>query len=528
MYTAEFTIYDLIARNASVHARREAVTGGGYPLSFGEFHHRCDAFVAGLRGEGLAAGDRIALLAGNEPDFLLLCVAAARLGAIVVPVNWRLGPEEIVYILADTAPRFLFCGREFRDQARRAATGMPSLEKRFVFAGDGEEATTAETGSDDFLTWPAEDFTDANVSLSPVAGRGADPFLIIHTAAMGGKPRGCILSQDNLMATAVQLAHLLRLDDRDAYVGLLPLFHIGGMAMTLATMLAGGRNILVPRFDPPAVLRIIAASGGTFFGTFPPMLGALLDAAEKGEYDTAGLRLACGVDAPATIERFLRVHPRAEFFSLYGQTEVMPVSGGNYRDCPGGIGRPSLLARVAICDDMDEEVPPGTTGEICVRSPAVFRGYWRLPGETAAAARSGRHHTGDLGRLDEEGFLWYAGRKPEKELIKTGGENVYPAEVEKAILAHGALAEACVFGVPDPEWGEAVQAVCVIAEGGRVSAGELGDFVAARIARYKKPKHVIFVAALPKTPAGNIDREAVKATWGRKCLTGGNAGGRSA
>ena len=524
MNTAEFTIYDLIARNAALHAGREAVMGGGDSLTFGEFHRRCDAFAAGLRGEGLAAGDRIALLAGNEPDFLLLCGAAALLGVIVVPVNWRLGSEEMVYILADTAPRFLFCSGEFRDQARRAAAGTTCLEKRFVFAGDGEGAAAAVTGTsgveagrDDFLAWPPEEFNAAHVSSSPAAGRGADPFLIIHTAAVGGKPRGCVLSQDNLMATAVQLAHLLRLDDRDSYVGLLPLFHIGGLAMTLATMLACGRNILVPQFDPPAVLRLIAASGGTFFGTFPPMMGALLDAEEQGEYDTAGLRLACGMDAPATIERFLRSHPRAEFFGLYGQTEVMPISGGNYRDCPGSIGRPSLLARVAICDDLNEEVPPGTTGEICVRSPAVFRGYWRLPGETAAAARSGRHHTGDLGRLDGDGFLWYAGRKPEKELIKTGGENVYPAEVEKAILAHGALAEACVFGVPDPEWGEAVQAVCVIAEGGRVSAGELGDFVAARIARYKKPKHVIFVAALPKTPAGTIDREAVKATWGRKC-----------
>ncbi|MDI9569987.1 MAG: AMP-binding protein [Pseudomonadota bacterium] len=523
MHNAEFTIYDLIARNAARYDRREAVTSGDDTMSFGEFHRRGDAFAAGLLGEGLAAGERIALLAGNGPDFLPLCAAAARIGAIVVPVNWRLGPEEIAYILADTTPRFLFCDRGFRDLAGRSAAGASSLEKRFVLADDGEETTAPalETGRDDFLPWPpggraAEGFAAPNGSLPPPSGRGVDPLLIIHTAAVGGRPRGCILSQDNLMATAAQLAHLLRLDDRDAHVGLLPLFHIGGLAMTLTTMLVGGRNILVPKFDPPAVLRVLAGNDSAFFGTFPPMLGALLDAEEKGEGAMAGLRLVCGVDAPATIERFLRRHPQAEFFSLYGQTEVMPVSGGSYRDCPGGIGRPSLLTRVVLRDDRDEEAPPGTTGEICVRSPAVFQGYWRLPEETAAAARNGWHHTGDLGRLDEDGFLWHMGRKPEKELIKTGGENVYPGEVEKAILAHGAIVEACVFGVPDPEWGEAVQAVCVIAAGARVSAEELRDFVATRIARYKLPKQVIFVTALPKTPAGSIDREAVKAAWGRK------------
>jgi len=553
MKSADFTIYDLTARNAALYAHREAVVGGGDRLTFGAFHRHCAGFAAGLRGQGLAAGDRIAVVAGNAEEFLLLCVAAARVGAIVVPVNWRLDAAEIAYILTDTTPRFLFCSREYEELARQAAAGMSFLAKRFVFGngecagagmasrtapgvrrsvspggGENDVGATPSAGAgvpdgDDFHPWPAENGASGEGGTVRIASAeedfahpgGADPFLIIHTAAVGGKPRGCVLSQDNLLAAAVQIVQLLRLDSRDAYVGLLPLFHIGGLAMTLATMLAGGKNVLVPRFDPPAVLRLTAAEEGTFFVTFPPMLGALLDTAEKGDFQANRLRLACGVDAPETIARFQQMHPRADFFSLYGQTEAMPVSGGNYRERPGSIGRPALLTRVALCDDLDEEVLPGTAGEICVHSPAVFRGYWNLPEETAAAARNGWHRTGDLGRRDEEGFLWYAGRKPEKELIKTGGENVYPVEVEKAILAHAAIAEACVIGVPDPEWGEAVQAVCVLREGAQVSAGELGEFTAARIARYKKPKHIVFVAALPKTPAGNIDREAVKRTWGK-------------
>jgi len=527
--TDDFTLYDLIARNAAVYADRQALIGSEGRLTFTAFLNRCEENAASLRAVGLGAGDRIALLAGNEPSFLYLCGAAARTGAVVVPVNWRLGGEEIAYILNDTTPRFLFCGADFRELARQAAAGVPSLERRFLLPGSGrrddiaEGGTAAEdSGNGDFQPWPAaggeQDETtasDAGPALPPrPSGGGADPFLIIHTAAVGGRPRGCVLSQDNLMAAAAQLMTLFRLDSRDAYVGILPLFHIGGLAMTLATMLAGGKNILAPRFDPPEVLRLVADEGGTCLMTFPPMLSALLDAEEQGRGSAADLRLIGGVDAPATIERFLRRHPRAAFFSIYGQTEVMPVSGGDYRERPGSVGRPAALTRVAVCNDLDEEVPPGTPGEICVRSPAVFRGYWNLAQESAVAARNGWHHTGDLGRLDTEGFLWYAGRKPEKELIKTGGENVYPVEVEQTILAHAAVAEVCVFGVPDPEWGEAVRAVCVLQEGAAVSAEELGEFVAARIARYKKPKTVVFAPALPKTPAGNIDREAVKKTWG--------------
>jgi long-chain acyl-CoA synthetase len=313
-----------------------------------------------------------------------------------------------------------------------------------------------------------------------------------------------------LLACGMQLVHLLKLDSRDAYLGLLPLFHIGGLAMTLATMLAGGKAALLERFEPAAVPGVIAAEQCTFFVTFPPMLAAILDAREKAQMDLSSLRAGCGVDSPETIERFLKAHPRAVFYSLYGQTEAMPVSGGDYRQRPGSIGRPAILTRVALFDDGERPVPMETPGEICVRSPAVFQGYWNLPEETAYTFRSGWHHTGDLGRVDAEGFLWYGGRKPEKELIKTGGENVYPAEVEKALLAHEAVAEACVFGVPDAQWGEAVKALCVLRPGATVSAVELIDFVAAGIARYKKPKYIVFVDEIPKTAGGAVDRAQVR------------------
>jgi acyl-CoA synthetase (AMP-forming)/AMP-acid ligase II len=228
----------------------------------------------------------------------------------------------------------------------------------------------------------------------------------------------------------------------------------------------------------------------------------------------SSLRGVGGVDSPETIERFLKKNAHAVFYSLYGQTEAMPVSGCNYMDKPGSIGPAAILTRVALFDDLDRDVNPGTPGEVCVRSPAVFQGYWNLKEETAYAFRNGWHHTGDLGRIDENGFLWYAGRKPEKELIKPGGENVYPAEVEKAILDHGSIEEVCVIGVSDREWGEAVKSVCVLKQGCAVSAAELIEFVASKIARYKKPKYIVFVEELPKTAGGAVNREQVKKAWG--------------
>ena len=503
MNVCDFNFYDLIARNACSYPDKDALVCGERRITFQAYRDLCDRYAAGLIHAGTAIGDRIAVMANNGEDFLILCGAAARIGAVVVPVNWRLSGGELAYLLRDTMPRYLVSGREYREQAQIAAAQIASVEKHYVF-----QAEEMEAGCIPFKT-----LGDGNGDNSASAVSGHTPYMIIHTAAVGGKPRGSVLSQANLMAAGSQIAQLLHLGCLDAYVGLLPLFHIGGLVMTMAAMLSGGKNVLVERFDPPAVLRQIEAEKGSFFVTFPPMMAALLDAQKTAPADISSLRIACGVDGPETIERFLRTVPHAAFFSLYGQTEVMPVSGGEYGERPGSIGRPAALTRVALFDDLDKEVPPGTPGEICVRSPAVFQGYWNLEDDSAHSSRNGWHHTGDLGRFDENGFLWYTGRKPEKELIKPGGENVYPAEVEKVILEHGAIAEVSVIGVPDSGWGEAVKAVCVLKEGYTVRADELADFVASKIARYKKPKHVVFVEHLPKTATGVIDRQAVKKAY---------------
>jgi long-chain acyl-CoA synthetase len=504
--TCDFTIYDMMARNAGLYPESAAFVDGGRRSAYRDFKRQCDRCAAGLTSAGVGTGDRIAVISGNCLEFMVLFGAATKIGAVVVPINTRLGEAEMAYILEDTTPFCIISAKDQREAAQRAIARITSVKKHYVFSDD------AQADASPFRTLLHEDGEAQDALSGDISGNA--PCLIIHTAAVGGRPRGSVLSQANLLACGMQLVHLLELGARDCYLGLLPLFHIGGLAMTLATMLAGGKTVLMERFDAAAAPGLIHRESITFFVTFPPMLAAVLDAGEKAALDASSLRAVCGVDGPETIERFLEAHSGATFYSLYGQTEAMPVSGGDHRKRPGSIGRPAILTHVALLDDLDLPVPAETPGEICVRSPAVFQGYWNLPEETAYTFRNGWHHTGDLGRVDAEGFLWYGGRKPEKELIKTGGENVYPAEVEKALLAHDAVREVCVFGVPDAQWGEAVKAVCVLSQGATVSATELMDFATAAIARYKKPKHIVFVDELPKTTGRAVDRAQVRKIWG--------------
>ena len=495
-----FTMYDMIVRNALLYPQKDAFVFGANRITFANYKKQCDQYAAGLIAEGIERGHRIAIISGNCDEFMILCGAAAKIGAIVVPLNWRLSAEELEYMLRDCTPTHLFISHEFRDLGNKASLKAESVRKRYVFDLDDEAGHYI----------PFEDLCLHGSFEQESATPDDTPYMIIYTAAVGGRPRGCLLSQSNMAAISLQLIHLLKLDNRDCHICILPLFHIGGFSMTMATMHQGGKTVILDHFDPLLVLDRIQEEGGTFFGSFPPILASVLDAQKAGACDLSSLRGVGGMDNPETIKRFLKNNSHAIFYSLYGQTEAMPVSGCNFLEKPGSIGPPLIQTRVALFDDVDNEVPPGVPGEICVRSPAVFQGYWNLEEETAYTFRNGWHHTGDIGCIDEDGFLSYVGRKPEKELIKPGGENVYPAEVEKVILSHGSIREVCVIGVPDSEWGEAVKAICVQGGDCIVEAEELIDFVASKIARYKKPKYVLFVESLPKTGDGTIDRERVK------------------
>ncbi|MFP3980133.1 MAG: AMP-binding protein [Desulfobacterales bacterium] len=501
----DYTVYDFICRNAALYPEQECLVFGKTRLTHRQYREKCDRLAAGLLASGYAAGDRLAVLAQNCDEYVNLYGAAARMGAIVVPVNWRFTSAEVAYVLGDCSPACVFAGPEDRERLLdlQPQTGV----KKLYTMGGG-------TVPDGFVPFEAlyAQSPDAQAP-GPDAHSG---FVIIYTAAVEGTPRGAVLSQHNIFAINLAMMAGEGINADTCHICILPLFHIAGLARLMATMHAGGKNVLLARFDAEQALRVIEAEKGTTFHNFAPILKRMTDKYHElgGGMDLSSLRRVGGLDHPENLERFHEIAPNVEFASGFGQTEAMAVTWAPRRERPGSAGKPTVISNVALFDDDDNPVPAGGEGEICVRGPAVFLGYWGRDDDTAHTFRNNWHHTGDMGRFDEDGYLWYVRRKAEKELIKPGGENVYPAEVEAVILGHPAIAEASVIGVPDQQWGEAIKAVCVPVPGKTVEAEELIEYVAARIARYKKPRFVEFANALPKTAKGEIDRQQVKKDHG--------------
>ncbi len=499
----DFTLYDVIVRNALLHNDDPAwlESDGGTPLTFGQVKTAVDRMADALQKAECRKGDRIGVLGQNCLEFFLVYGAAAALGAIVVPVNWRLSADEAAFILNDSSPRWVFAddsNTDWVDEVRSKISDGVFFYNLQPGKGSYEDLALAEDAS----------------GFVPAAANGDDDFVMIHTAAVAGQPRGAVLSQNNLLCAHMHLAHALGLTTRDVHLNALPLFHVAGLFMVFFAFHGGCLNINLPKFDAPRMVALIVEHKASFTFTFAPMLKSLLDAQEEAKADIGSLRAVMGLDAPEVIDQYQKTSG-GTFYCMYGQTETsMLASLGRYDDAPGSAGQPIMLGAVQLMDDSDQPVNTGEVGEIVLRGPMVFKGYWGLEEDNRYTFRNDWHHTGDLGRMDEAGFLWYAGRKPDKELIKPGGENVYPAEVEKAVLEHPDVEAVVVFGVPDPKWKEGIKAVCVLSEGAALEAKDLIAFVGDRIARYKKPQYVEFVAALPEKPDGTVDRDKVKEQYG--------------
>jgi len=500
----DFTFYDLIQRNVTNFGKRPAwcEVDDQRTLTFVEIKEQVDRLAGGLQKLGIRKGDRIGAVGKNSLEFFLLYGAAAALGAIVVPINWRLSVEEALFNLNDCAPKILFIDSDFQEITRGRKDKLSSVEHYFNLKPPGGDLAEFAT----LLDNPGK-FESADLSTD-------DGLVIIHTAAVAGRPRGALLTHGNVISANITLNLLFNLSVDDVHLNLLPLFHVAGLFMATGSFHAGTLNINMSKFDATQAVDLIAEKKVTVLYDFSPILSSILDAHKKSGKDISSLKTVKGIESPETIERFQEV-TGGTFFCVYGQTETSAMATlGRYDDRPGSAGKPLELADVRLVNDSDKPVNPGEIGEIVVKGPMVFKGYWNLPEDTAYTFRGGWHHTGDLGRFDEDGFLWYEGRKAEKELIKPGGENVYPAEVESVILQHAAIDKAVVFGVPDPIWKEGIKAVCILKKGQKLDSRELIAFVSQRIASYKKPRYVEFVSDLPLLKDGSPDRAQIKTLYG--------------
>ncbi|MBW1722218.1 MAG: AMP-binding protein [Deltaproteobacteria bacterium] len=501
----DFTFYDLIKRNAVTFGDKEAWYGveDERSLTFSEYLEQVERLALGLREKDVKKGDRVGVLAKNSLEYFLLLGATAALGAILVPISWRLSKEEVRYNLENCKPVVVFV-----DDENQAVIG--DLRENLPFVKSCFSLERTEGGQYP----PFSSLMEKSGDFSPPDVGAEDGLVIIHTAAVAGKPRGALLSHANLLWADMHFDYLMNVTSKDVHLNFLPFFHVGGLFMTTAAFHAGALNVQMKGFDAVRAVDIVREKEASFTMVFTPILSSLLDEGEKKGVDISPLRAVTGIETPETIERYQKAS-EGTFYSMYGQTETSClVSFGPYDERPGAAGRMLPMIDVRLVDEYDRPVARGEVGEITVKGPMVFKGYWGLPEETTHTFREGWHHTGDLGRFDDEGYLWYAGRSAEKELIKPGGENVYPAEVEKVILQHPAVEKTVVFGVPDPKWKEGIKAVCQLREGERLDAQELIDFVGERIARYKKPSYVEFVRELPLLKDGSIDRAEVKKRYG--------------
>ena len=498
-----FTVYDLLRRSALNAGADPALIQGGRSISYGELLQRVDRLAGGLAALDIGKGERVCIVAQNDAAYVELYGACARQGMVAYPINWRLTAEEVGRILERAAPALVVVDTGSLPLVQGARSGGPPIRHWAQWGG---------TPAPGFQPWEAlyRDAVPARPEVEP-----DDPFAVISTAAVDVIPRGAVLTHRNVHCATLQTLAALGFTARDRYLVGLPLFHITALGGLLTHLHAGGANVVVPRFDAEEAVRLIDAHHITHLSDFPPVLAGVLDAARKLGSRLPSLTHVSGLDTPATMQRLIQ-ETGAQFWTGFGQSETSGfVTLQRVADHPGTAGKAAPLCQVKVVDEFDRDVPPGTAGEILVRGPVVFQGYYAQPDVTAYTFRGGWHHTGDVGRFDEQGYLTYVKRKAEKELIKPGGENVYPAEVETVIMQMPGVSACCVFGVPDAQWGEAIKAVVEFRAAPAPQPQQVIDFVAARIARFKKPKTVALTESLPRTAEGAVDREAVKARWGQ-------------
>lgn len=460
-----------------------------------ELSARVHALAAGLRERGIGRGDIVALLLYNHIEFVETVLALNHLGAAFLPLNYRLSPAEWEFILGNSEAAAILTEPEFAD----AVAAIP-VRHRLLLG----EARNGWLSYDDLVAGHLGETV-------PIAEVGPDALQrLMYTSGTTSRPKGVCITHANVLYKNLGQIVEFGITSADTTLVCGPLYHVGGLDLpALATLHAGGSLILTRKFDAREVADVIERERPTNIWLAPSMMNALLHLPGITERDTSSIRFIIGggekMPVPL-VERICAAFPSAWFADAYGLTET--VSGDTFNDPGhvlskvGSVGRPVVHQRVRIVDDLGREVPRGQLGEITLSGPKVFAGYWRDPEATAKALRDGWFHTGDIGRLDEDGYLYVEDRK--KDMIVSGGENIATPEVERVLYEHPDVVEAAVVGMPHERWGEVPKAFVVLRPGAAVEAAELVAFCRERLAKFKVPAEIQFLGQLPRTPSGKV------------------------
>ncbi|MBU1669594.1 MAG: long-chain fatty acid--CoA ligase [Actinobacteria bacterium] len=499
-----------VTKRAMLHPDSTAlISDDGRAYTYAELNAGVNRIANSLPGIGAGRGDRIATLFPNNPEFLMSWFAAAKTGTIMVPLNYRLTPPELVYILDDCGAVALAYTPEFAEQVNGIRGKVDSIKNFVCVGGPGEEG---DIDYDERIksSRDSEPFVDGEPTFD-------DVHFIMYTSGTTGNPKGATLTHGNTHWNAVNAVLAYDLSRDETNLAATPMYHIAGLsAGPTPTLYAGGRVILMRFFDPTEALRMIEAHRVTTMFGIPTMFRMMSECEAFDQTDFSSLRFLIAGGAPCPVSLIEKYLARGVTFNQgYGLTEAAPgVTALPEEDSlrkRGSAGKPLFYVDVDIIDDDEMEVPQGEMGEIIIKGPNVFRGYWNRPEETEKVLRHGWLHTGDVGYLDSDGYLYIADRK--LDMIISGGENVYSAEVEKTICTHPKVVEVAVIGLADEKWGEVPLALVIVEPGETVTEEEIVEFCRDKLARFKTPKKVIVTEELPMNSTGKVLKTELRSSF---------------
>lgn len=505
-----------ILRNSRTHRDKIATICGIRKRTWLEFVERVSRLSGSMRDLGVGRGDRVAILSLNSDRYLEVCFASWWLGAVIVPMNIRWSASESAYSLNDSTPKILFVDHQFSPSVSEIIQ-QTEIACDVVYLGD-------DRPPDDMLDY--EHLVASGLPIPDVAASGEDLAGIFYTGGTTGTPKGVMLPHRALWSSGLAFAGHARLDDKVRCLHAAPMFHIADFMSGMSATIAGSTQIFIPAFTPRGVIDIVAKENVTFTVLVPTMIKMLVEELDQvGSADMTSLTQVAFGASPmpkALLENALRVLPNVKWSQAYGQTELAPLITfqpsefctpvGENADKMTSAGRAAWCCELRIVDADGKDVEVGEIGEVLVKGPNAMLGYWNKPEETASVLIDGWIHTGDAALMDKDGFIYIKDRL--KDMIITGGENVFSAEVESTLSLHPSVRECAVIGIPDERWGETVLAIVVKRDGHQVEEHELIDHCRAQIAHYKCPSRVEFKATgLPISGAGKILKRELRAPY---------------
>jgi fatty-acyl-CoA synthase len=499
--TMNVNIGELMTRRALLTPRREGLVCGDIRRSYGELNERANRIANAMLRLGVGHGDRVAVLALNEPEYYDLLFGLGKIGAILVPINYRLAGPEVEFILSDSGARVFVFGEDFKDTVDAIRRQIPAKELIAISDDAPEWATSYESM-----------IGDSSAAEPVLRGGDDDTLTILYTSGTTGRPKGAELSHSYYFWSSLNLMSTLGVEIGDTPLVALPLFHIGGLAGPPWFVYQGAKTVLLRSLDPKRFLELLGEEKVSGFGSVPALLDFLKLVPDFDTYDWSSVKVILVYAAPVPVTLIEEYAATGiEVRQLYGLTECNTGSVLAAEDAlskVGSCGTPFFHTEVRVVDENGRDVAPEEKGEVLLRAPNMMTSYWNRPEDTAATLKEGWLHTGDIARMDEDGYLYIMDRK--KDMIISGGENIYPAEVEDSLLAHPKVADVAVIGYRDQKWGEAVKAIIVVKAGEELTENQLIEWCQGRIGRFKIPKQVIVTDAIPRTPTGKILKRVLR------------------